>query len=212
MRILLVGATGTIGRAIAEALDSPHEVIRVGCNTGDLRVNLTSKNSIKKLFQSVGPCDAVICAASAGKIGRSTGGMEATLKPGLDTKLLGQVNLVRIAQAYLTDNGCVTLTSGSVANLPIPGAATMAAVNWAVESFVRSAASELPRGIRINAVSPVPVTETVQAMGIKFDDSIPAAQTALAYKESLEGQQTGEILDARAYASTSAPPARRATA
>ena len=199
MRILLVGATGTIGRAVADALDSPHEILRAACNRGELRVNLTSKSSIKKLFQKIGPCDAVICAASAGSFGHSAVPAQDSLKPGLDTKLLGQVNLVRIAQGYLADKGCLTLTSGAVADLPIPGAAAMAAVNWAVESFVRSAAAQLPRGIRINAVSPAPVKETMAAMGIAFKDSVPAAKTALAYKESLESLLNGEVLDTRAF-------------
>jgi len=200
MRILLVGATGMIGRAIAKTLDTPHEVLEAGCNRGKLRINLTSKASIKALFNSVGPCDAVICAASAGSFGHNAGSAQDNLKPGLDTKLLGQVNLVRVAQAYLADRGSLTLTSGSVSGLPIPGAAAMAAVNWAVESFVRTAAAKLPRGIRINAVSPAPVKETMEALGIPCRDTVPAERTALAYLESLLGSHNGQVLDARAFA------------
>ncbi len=118
----------------------------------------------------------------------------------LDNKLMGQVNLVRIGRDHIRDNGAFTLTSGMLAQTPMPGGASISMVNAGIEGFVRAAALELPRGIRVNAVSPVFVKETMEAMGMDSTHGMPADQTALTYKESVEGQRTGEVLDIRSFA------------
>ena len=140
--------------------------------------------------------DAIVCAAG-----------DAVFKPlddltdddyafGLTSKLMGQVNLVRIGHRYLRDGGSFTLTSGVTSRQPIPGNTAYSLVNAGVDGFVRAAALDLPRGIRINAVSPQWTTTTLQLYGMDPAWGVPAGQVALGYVESVEGTRTGTIIDA----------------
>lgn len=114
---------------------------------------------------------------------------------GLNDKLLGQVQLVLIALDFLNDAGSITLTSGILSHDPIPGGASASAVNGAIDSFVKAAAIELPRGIRINGVSPTVLEESLPVYGPFFRGfaAVPAHRVALAYSKSVEGAQTGQI-------------------
>ena len=118
---------------------------------------------------------------------------------GLTNKLMGQVNLVRIGRNYINDNGSFTLTSGVLSQEPMPGSTSLSMVNAAIEGFVRAAALEMTRGIRINVVSPIFVTETAEAMGLTITPTIPAANVALVFKESIEGRRDVEVLDVRKF-------------
>jgi NAD(P)-dependent dehydrogenase (short-subunit alcohol dehydrogenase family) len=115
---------------------------------------------------------------------------------------MGQANLVRIGLGHVADNGSITLTSGVLSREPIPGSAAISMANAGLEGFIRAAALESPRGIRINAVSPIWVSETLEAMGKDGSQGIPSDQTALAYKASVEGSDNGEVLDVRDYISS----------
>jgi NAD(P)-dependent dehydrogenase (short-subunit alcohol dehydrogenase family) len=68
-------------------------------------------------------------------------------------------------------------------------------VNGALESFVKAAAIELPRGIRINAISPNVFVESMEGYGPFFRGfkPVPVADAALAYSKSIEGGQTGQV-------------------
>lgn len=194
MRILLIGATGTIGTAIAAALIGRHEVIRASRRGADQQVNLAEVASIRALFERVGRVDAVVSAAG-----------QATLKPlaelsdddfglSLGDKLMGQVNLVRYGMASVNDRGSITLTSGVLAHEPEPGSAAVSLVNAGLEGFTRAAALEAPRGIRVNVVSPPWVTETLEALGRPLAGGLPAEMVAEAYVRSVEGKETGQVL------------------
>jgi NAD(P)-dependent dehydrogenase (short-subunit alcohol dehydrogenase family) len=197
MKVVLIGASGLIGQAIAQALSAKHEIVRVARSSGDYQVDMTSKDSLVRLFEAVTPFDAVVCAAGAAKFAPLETLSDEDFQFSLSNKLMGQVNLVRVGLGYISDNGSFTLTSGVLAREPIPGSAAISLVNAGLEGFVGAAALEMPRGIRVNVVSPPWVSETLEAMGQDASTGMPAAKVAAAYVESVESQRTGEVLDAR---------------
>jgi NAD(P)-dependent dehydrogenase (short-subunit alcohol dehydrogenase family) len=202
MKIVVIGATGTIGKGIVNVLQPHHEIIPVGHTGGDFRVDLGSKDSITGLFQDIGTVDAIVSAAGLARFGTLAELSEKDFLLGLHHKLMGQVHLVQIGVDHIADLGSITLTSGVLSREPIPGSAAISMANAGLEGFVRAAALESPRGIRINAVSPIWVSETLESMGKDGSDGIPSDRTALAYKASVEGTLNGEVLDVRDYASS----------
>ena len=200
MRIIVIGATGTIGTAVVEALRGKHDVVQVGHEGGDYQVDLADKGSIERLYESVAPFDAVVSAAGLAKFGALDGLSDADFQFSLSNKLMGQVNLVRVGMSQIRDGGSFTLTSGVLSQEPTRGSTAISLVNGGLEAFARAAALELPRGVRINVISPPWVSETLEAMGRDADAGMPAAQVARAYVESVEGSENGEVIDARAYA------------
>ena len=201
MKVMVIGATGTIGRAIVEKLMGRHEVIKVGHKGADCHVDISSVDSIKKLYQAVGPVDAVVSAAGVAKFAPLDQLTDEDFLVSLNNKLMGQVNLIRLGCRYLKDNGSFTVTSGVLSREPMKGSAAVSLVNAGLDGFVRAAALELPRGLRVNAVSPVWVKETLETMGMDTSTGMPAQQVALAYVESVEGKRNGEVLDTRAFGS-----------
>jgi NAD(P)-dependent dehydrogenase (short-subunit alcohol dehydrogenase family) len=199
MRIIVIGATGTIGKAVVEALAGRHEVLRVGHRGGEYQVDMASRESIEQLFQAVGEFDALVSAAGQAKFGALDGLSDGDFQFSLGSKLMGQVNLVRLGLAHVADGGSFTLTSGVLSQEPMPGSSAISLVNGALEAFAGAAALDLPRGVRINVVSPPWVSETLEAMGRDGAAGQPAAQVARAYVESVEGSQNGEVLDAREF-------------
>lgn len=199
MKVVIIGASGLIGQAIAQALSAKHEIVQVARSKGDYQVDITSKDSLVQLFEAVTPFDAVVCAAGAAKFAPLESLSDEDFQFSLLNKLMGQVNLVRVGLPYISDNGSFTLTSGVLATEPIPGSAAISLVNAGLEGFVRAAALEAPRGIRVNVVSPPWVSETLEAMGQDASTGMPAAKVAAAYVESVESQRSGEVLDARSF-------------
>jgi len=193
MRIALIGSTGTIGGAVADALGARYDVISIGHTRGDYRVDMASPPSIRALFTALGKVDAVVCTAGQAKFGPLALLTDSDFEVGLHNKLMGQVNIVRYGLEYVADGGTFTLTSGILARHPVSGSAAISLVNAGVEAFVRAAALELPRGLRINAVSPGWVSETLAAMGRNPSDGTPAAEVAKDYAASVEGSATGHI-------------------
>jgi NAD(P)-dependent dehydrogenase (short-subunit alcohol dehydrogenase family) len=199
MRIIVIGATGTIGSQVVQALAREHQIVRVGRRHGDFQVDIASRASLVQLFGRLGSFDAVICTAGEARAGHLAELTDADFMLGLTSKLMGQVNVVRIGCQYIRNNGSFTLTSGVLSQEPVSGTAAISMVNAAVEAFVRAAALDLDRGLRINAVSPVWATETLEALGLKATPHMPAAQFVPAYRESVEGHRTGEVLDVRDF-------------
>jgi NAD(P)-dependent dehydrogenase (short-subunit alcohol dehydrogenase family) len=200
MKIIIIGATGTIGRAVVDLLAPDHDIVKVGFRGGDFQVDIASKDSIRKLFEDVGDFDAVVSAAGLATFGSLDSLGEEDYLLGLANKLMGQVNLVRVGLKHINDNGSFTLTSGVLSQNPMPGSSSISMVNAGIEGFVRAAALETQRGIRVNAVSPIWVKETMEVLGMDSSEGMPAKQVALAYKESVEGQRSGEVLDVRHFA------------
>ncbi|MHA0913224.1 short chain dehydrogenase [Kosakonia cowanii] len=193
MKIIVIGATGTLGRAVVAELGQDNEVISVGLTHGDLQVDLTRDESVEALFAQTGRVDAIIATTGSLFFGPLTAMRAEDFASGLNDKLLGQVRLSLIGQHYLNDGGSITLTSGIIGSEPIAQGVNATAVNAALEGFVRAAACELPRGLRINVVSPTVLSESVEKYGAFFPgfESVPAARAALAYRRSVYGVQTG---------------------
>lgn len=197
MKIIVVGATGTIGKSVVAALSGRHEIVEVARSSGEVRVDLADPGSIKQMFGAVGGFDALVSAAGVARFGPFKDLTDEDYRVGLENKLMGQVNLVRFGCEVIRDKGSFTLTSGVLSQEPTAGSSAISIVNAGIEAFVRAAALELPRGIRINAVSPIWVKETLKAMGRDSTVGLSAEETAIAYVESLEGQYNGQVLDVR---------------
>ncbi len=197
MKILLVGASGTLGKAVARQLGQQHQILAAGRHSGELRVDLTDDASVAELFARTGAVDAVISTAGTLHFGPLQEMTPAQFNVGLQDKLLGQVRLALLGQRWLRDGGSITLTSGVAATEPIRHGANASTVNAALPGFVTGAAVELQRGLRINAVSPTLLTESAQAYGSVFPgfETVPAARVALAYQRSVEGAQTGRVFE-----------------
>ncbi len=194
-KILLIGASGTIGQAVLANLSARHEVITVGRTSGTHRADFSQQGSVAALFKAVGKVDAIVSTAGNLHFGPLAEMTPEQFNLGLQDKLLGQVQLALLGQHYLNDGGSITLTSGIVGIEPIRNGANATAVNSAIDGFVAAAAIELPRGLRINAVSPTILTESVGSYGPFFPgfETVPAARAALAYQRSVEGGQTGRV-------------------
>lgn len=201
MKIIVVGSTGTIGKEVIKVLEGDHEIVKVAHSRGgDYHVDITSSESIEKLFREIGSFDALISTAGLAKFG----GLDELTKDdyllGLTNKLIGQVELFLIGRKYIGSNGSFTLTSGVLSQEPMKGSTSISMVNAGIEAFVRAAVLEMGKGMRLNVVSPVFVKETMDAMGMDSTHGMPAATVALAYKESVESLRNGEILDVRKFA------------
>jgi NAD(P)-dependent dehydrogenase (short-subunit alcohol dehydrogenase family) len=195
MKIVIIGATGTIGKSVVNELKSRHEIIQVGFQSGDANVDITNNQSIENLYKKIGAIDAVIMTTGNAHFGRLIEMSETEFNVGIKSKLMGQINTVLIGLKYLNDNGSFTLTSGVLSHDPILYGSAVSMVNSAIDGFVRGAAIEMPRGLRINAVSPTVIRESMKEYGAYFRgfDAVPAAKAALAYSKSAEGLQTGQI-------------------
>ncbi|WP_049457583.1 short chain dehydrogenase [Stenotrophomonas maltophilia] len=197
MKILLVGASGTLGQAVARQLGQQHQILAAGRHSGELRVDLTDDASVAELFARTGPVDAVISTAGKLHFGPLQEMTPEQFNIGLQDKLLGQVRLALAAQHHLNAGGSITLTSGIVSAQPIRDGANATSVNAALEGFVRAAALELlPRGLRINVVSPNVLIESMAAYGPYFPgfEAVSAQRAALAFQRAVEGIQSGETL------------------
>ena len=195
MRILVVGATGTIGRAVVEALTARHEVVAASRTKAGIRVDLTSIESIRTMYQSAGPVDAVVCAAGEARFKPLAELADDDFQFSLASKLMGQVNVVRAGFAHVRDGGSITVTSGVLARSPMLGSAAISLVNAGLEGFVRAAALEAPRGLRVNIASPPWVTETLKAFGMDASQGRSAAEVAQLYVRGVEGRDNGAVLE-----------------
>ncbi len=191
MKVIVLGAGGKIGREIIEALEPAHEIIRAGLKRGDILVDYTDADSVREMFEKVGEFDALIAAVGGDSVFRAYEDLsDEDYKHGFRRKFLAQAKLVRIGTAYARDGGSFTLSSGFLSHYPNPSSAATGPFNAAVDSFVLGTAQLLPRGLRLNVVSPAPVVEPEKAgRGL-----VTAAQAAKGYIESVTGTFTGRVL------------------
>lgn len=194
MKILVVGASGTIGKEVTKKLERDHDVIRAGRSSADVSVDITSADSIKNMYEQIGKIDAVVNAAGGATFSPLTELTPDKNEKGIQSKLKGQINLVLLGLDYVNDNGSFTLTTGIMMDDPILQGASAAMANGGVKAFVKSAAIEMPRGIRINSVSPNAVQESWERLRGFFPgfEAVPASSVALAFKKSVYGAQTGQ--------------------
>ncbi len=196
MRVLITGASGTVGKAALSALSGKHEIITAGRSSGDVTVDLMNQDSISAMFAKIGKVDAVVATAGHTHFGPLAAMTPLQFRKGIDDKLMGQINLVLLGHPFVNDNGSFTLTSGVLDRDPIRQGSNASAVNGAIGGFVKGAAIEMPRGIRINVVSPGLLEESVK----KYDGFFPghepvsSARVGLAYAKSVEGAITGQVI------------------
>lgn len=201
LKILIIGASGTVGTAAKNLLEERHEVITAGTKSGDIKIDITDPASIKSAFEQLAPLDAVITT-----LGKATfaplGDIEVAAPQdskhwlGIENKLMGQINVAQCARDYLVDGGSITLTSGILNEHPVPGSVSPSMINGALDAFVKASAMEMPRGIRINIVSPTVLRESLGKYGPFFRGvkPVPAEDVALAYNRSVESFVNGQVL------------------
>lgn len=193
MKVLIVGANGLLGSAAVAALKGRHEVIEAS-RSGEVSVDLNDPQSILRMFKEVGTVDAVISCTGSVPFKPLAELTAEDFRSGFEDKVIGQVNLAQLGVDYLSDGGSVTLTTGVLAREPILTGAAASLANGALESFVMAAAAELPRRIRINAVSPTVLAEaTGYHEFFPGFQQVPAETVGRAYVKSVEGIQTGQI-------------------
>ena len=200
LRILLVGASGTLGQAIKSELAPRHEIVTAGRSSGDIRFDIADAKSIVAGLAKAGPLDAVICAAGHVTFApledfKSANVGESLHTLGINDKLLGQVNLALAARDVLRAGGSITLTTGILAERFIASGSSASLVNNAVEGFVRAASIELKNGLRINVVSPSVLVESMPKYAPFFRgfEPVTAARAALSFSRSVEGLETGQV-------------------
>jgi NAD(P)-dependent dehydrogenase (short-subunit alcohol dehydrogenase family) len=195
MKIIVVGATGTIGKKVTVELAKRHEVVKVGSSKGDINIDILSAVSIEKMYKSVGSFDALVSTTGAGHFGPLTAMTIDNFKIGLNSKLLGQISLVLIGQNFVSPKGSFTLTSGILSEDPVAYGANLSAVNGGVNGFVVGAAIELENGVRINAVSPGVVEDSPSYFPF-FQGHIPVKmdRVVAAYVKAVEGSLTGQVI------------------
>lgn len=197
MKIIIIGATGTMGKHLASAFEKEHEVIRVASRGGDITADITSTASIEELFRQAGPFDALISTAGPTYVGPWKKMSDKEFRKGVEGKMMGQINLVLIGQHYINPKGSFTLITGALTHEPQLNFANASAANGAVEAFVRAAAIELENGIRINAVSPTVIEASPQFFPY-FPGDIPVTMKELEYsfRKSVFGANTGQVIKA----------------
>jgi NAD(P)-dependent dehydrogenase (short-subunit alcohol dehydrogenase family) len=196
MKIIVIGATGTIGSEVVKALTAKkHEVIGAS-RKGEVKVDIQDASSIEKLFASVKDVDAVVSCAGDAAFKPVLDLTDADFELSLRSKLMGQVNLARIAAKHVKEKGSITLTTGILAMQPMPGSGAVSLVNAGLEGFVRAAGLEAPRGIRFVAVSPPWIKETMVKYGMDPAPGLSAADSAKAYVAAVEGSHQGKVIEA----------------
>lgn len=196
MKILIIGGEGTIGKKVSAHFSRKHKVIKAGRNSGDAKVDFTDSQSIKAMFEQIGKVDAIVCIAGEAKWAEFDQLSEEDYYIGLKSKLMGQVNVVRIGQACLKPGGSFTLTTGILADHPVVMTTSAAMVNGGIHSFVKAAALEMRNGQRINVVSAGLVEDSVEKYADYFPghNPIPMWKVINGYVRSVEGKGNGEII------------------
>lgn len=194
-RIIIVGASGTMGNYLATAFENEHEIVRVASQSGDYKIDITSTESIEQFYKEVGAFDALISTAGPTYVGPWKTLTDKEFRKGVEGKMMGQINLVLIGQHYINPKGSFTLISGALTHEPQLHFANASAANGAVEGFVRAAAIELENGIRINAVSPTVIEASPQYFPF-FPGEMPVTmkQLEFGFRKSVFGAATGEII------------------
>lgn len=200
MRILVIGGNGTIGRTVVKRFSEKHEVLIAGRSSGDFTMDISSTDSIEAMFQKAGKLDAIVNIAGDAKWDKFDNLSEEDYYIGIKSKMMGQVNLVRLGRSYLNQGGSITLTTGILADEPVDMTTSAAMVNGAVQSFTKAVALELENGIRVNVVSADLVEDAYEKYKDYFPGTTPVSMRKVVdgYVKSVEGKINGEIIRIRA--------------
>jgi NAD(P)-dependent dehydrogenase (short-subunit alcohol dehydrogenase family) len=193
MKIIIVGASGRIGKEVDKALSDSHEIVRVGLRSGDVQCDYTDIGSIGGMFEKIGEFDSLISVAGGDSIFKPFRDLDdEDYRYGFERKFLGQTRLLKLGSNFVRDNGSFVFTSGFLSHYPNPASIATGPLNAAVDTFVKNTAPLLTRGIRLNVVSPAPIVEP----GQEGKGLVTAAETAKLYVEAVEGDITGKVLRA----------------
>ena len=193
MKIIIVGASGRIGKEVDKALSVSHDIIRVGSSSGDVQCDYTIPETVRDMFEKIGEFDALISVIGGDSIFKPFADLDDDdYRYGFERKFLGQIRFLKLGETYVRDNGSFVFTSGFLSQYPNPASIATGPLNAAVNAFVKNTASLLTRGIRINVVSPAPIVEP----GQEGRGLVTAAETAKLYVEAVEGNITGQVLRA----------------
>ncbi len=195
MKILIIGGKGTIGKVVAKHYSTDHEVIVAGRRDVDLVVDITDSESITTMFENIGKLDAILCIAGEAKWDYFENLSEEDFYIGIKSKLMGQVNLVKIGKEYIKEGGSITLSTGILADDPVLMTSSAAMVNGAIHSFTQAVALEL-KDVRVNVVSLGVVENAYEKYKKYFPDHEPISMEKVirAYVRSVEGTRSGEII------------------
>lgn len=195
MNVIVIGATGTIGSAIVAALRANKHAVIAASRRGEHKVDILDAASIQALLAAHPHTDALICAAGDGVFKPLADLTDADFATTLASKLMGQVNVIRAALPRLRPDGAILITTGTLAQRPTRGGATFSLANGALEAFACAAALEAPNNIRVNAISPPWIAETVAALKMPPQPGqLSAAHVAKTYVAALEGTATGQTI------------------
>jgi len=196
MKILIVGGSGIIGSKVSEHVAKKHEVIIAGRNSGDVNLDMADSKSIEAMFNKTGNVDAVVCTAGEAKWADFYSMAEDDFYIGIKSKLMGQVNLVRVGKDYMNSGGSFTLSTGILADHPVRMTTSAAMVNGAIHSFVKAVCLELKNAIRINVVSSGLVEDAVDQYNDYFPghNPIPMKKVVNGFIKSIEGAGSGEVI------------------
>lgn len=198
MKILIIGGNGTLGKKVTDYFKQEAEttVIVAGRSNSDVTVDISDSASIKKMLKKTGKLDAIICIAGEAKWAAFEDLSEEDYYIGFRSKLMGQVNLVRLGMDYLYPSGSVTLTTGILADDPVEKTASAAMVNGAIHSFVQAVALEMEDGIRVNVVSSGLVVDAVDRYRDYFPGHNPVSMERMVngYVRAVKGKRNGEVI------------------
>jgi len=194
--VILIGALGKMGQAALTGL-SKHKVITAG-RSGDVDhiVDITSEASITALYEKVGHFDALVNTVGLCEYETFADMSEEQWMTTIMSKMMGQINLVRIGQKYIADGGSFTLISGILNVKPIPFAIADATTSGAIDTFAKCASLEMPRGTRINVVNPTVLEEAWDVYGEMMPgfQPVPSKLVSKAFERSVDGFITGEVI------------------
>jgi len=199
MKIIVIGSTGILGKAITQRINEQGNEVIEASRKGKHVINIEEKDSIERFYQGLDPVDAIICAAGNASFGALYELTDDQIQLGLNSKLLGQVNVCRMGLEHLKPNGVIILTGGMLAYSPWPATSNVAMVNAGIEGFVRAAALECKDNKRITIVHPPLIKETAVAMGMESGNWPPAYDVAQTYLDALNGDVNGAPLFVRGY-------------
>ena len=193
MKIIIIGASGRIGKEVDKALSDKHDIVRVGVRSGDVQCDYTDTASVQAMFEKIGQFDSLISVAGNDSIFKPFNALEdQDYRYGFERKFLGQIRLLKLGKKFIKDNGSFVFSSGFLSHYPNPASIATGPLNAAVDTFVKNTAPLLKRGIRLNVVSPAPIVEPQQVgKGL-----VSAAETAKLYVEAVEGNISGKVLRA----------------
>ena len=193
MKIIIVGASGRIGMEVNKALSGRHDIVSVGARSGDVQCDYTVPESVGEMFAKIGEFDSLISVIGGDSIFKPFASLnDDDYRYGFERKFLGQIRFLKLGESFVRDNGSFIFTSGFLSQYPNPTSIATGPLNAAVDTFVQNTASLLPRGVRINAVSPAPIVEP----GQEGKGLVTAEETAKLYVEAVEGIITGQVLRA----------------